>query len=131
MCFFLGDSSCKPRYKVNEELNKKISLFSGDIRKLEIDAVANAGEKRRTGKFIVYITWSAKQFYCFPSSLRLCLAVYHKLKTQIQQFIVKIFFAQRVLVIFFFFVINCFSIIARVIFVENMQCAGGFGIVEL
>ncbi|XP_042594760.1 ADP-ribose glycohydrolase MACROD1-like [Cyprinus carpio] len=37
-----GDSSCKPRYKVNEELNKKISLFSGDITKLEIDAVANA-----------------------------------------------------------------------------------------
>uniref|UniRef100_A0A671KTS9 O-acetyl-ADP-ribose deacetylase MACROD1-like n=1 Tax=Sinocyclocheilus anshuiensis TaxID=1608454 RepID=A0A671KTS9_9TELE len=37
-----GDPSCKPRYKVNEELNRKISLFSGDITKLEIDAIANA-----------------------------------------------------------------------------------------
>ncbi|XP_043112897.1 ADP-ribose glycohydrolase MACROD1 isoform X2 [Puntigrus tetrazona] len=37
-----GDRSCTPRYKANEELNKKISLFSGDITKLEIDAVANA-----------------------------------------------------------------------------------------
>ncbi|XP_016118346.1 O-acetyl-ADP-ribose deacetylase MACROD1-like [Sinocyclocheilus grahami] len=38
-----GDSSCKPRYKFNEELNEKISLFSGDITKLEIDAITNAG----------------------------------------------------------------------------------------
>uniref|UniRef100_A0A8C1TXH2 Mono-ADP ribosylhydrolase 1 n=1 Tax=Cyprinus carpio TaxID=7962 RepID=A0A8C1TXH2_CYPCA len=37
-----GDSSCKPWYQVNEQLNKKISLFSGDITKLEIDAIANA-----------------------------------------------------------------------------------------
>ncbi|XP_042594734.1 ADP-ribose glycohydrolase MACROD1-like [Cyprinus carpio] len=44
-----GDSSCKPRYKVNEELNKKISLFSGDITKLEIDAVANAANKTLLG----------------------------------------------------------------------------------
>ncbi|KAI2656973.1 hypothetical protein H4Q32_021022 [Labeo rohita] len=39
-----GVSSREPRYKVNEELNKKISLFTGDITKLEIDAIANAGE---------------------------------------------------------------------------------------
>ncbi|KAK9963309.1 hypothetical protein ABG768_006505 [Culter alburnus] len=44
-----GDSSCKPQYKVDEELNKKISLFSGDITKLEIDAIANAGESRMDG----------------------------------------------------------------------------------
>ncbi|XP_026136577.1 ADP-ribose glycohydrolase MACROD1 isoform X1 [Carassius auratus] len=44
-----GDSSCKLRYKVNEELNKKISLFSGDITKLEIDAVANAANKTLLG----------------------------------------------------------------------------------
>uniref|UniRef100_A0A8C1AHS6 Mono-ADP ribosylhydrolase 1 n=1 Tax=Cyprinus carpio carpio TaxID=630221 RepID=A0A8C1AHS6_CYPCA len=44
-----GDSSCKPRYKVNEQLNKKISLFSGDITKLEIDAIANAANKTLLG----------------------------------------------------------------------------------
>ncbi|XDV37456.1 hypothetical protein PO909_007056 [Leuciscus waleckii] len=50
-----GGDSCKPQYQVNEELNKKISLFSGDITKLEIDSIANAGESRSTGKIIVYI----------------------------------------------------------------------------
>uniref|UniRef100_A0A673NJI2 O-acetyl-ADP-ribose deacetylase MACROD1-like n=1 Tax=Sinocyclocheilus rhinocerous TaxID=307959 RepID=A0A673NJI2_9TELE len=44
-----GDSSCKPRYKVNEELNRKISLFSGDITKLEIDAITNAANKTLLG----------------------------------------------------------------------------------
>ncbi|XP_048032298.1 ADP-ribose glycohydrolase MACROD1 isoform X3 [Megalobrama amblycephala] len=44
-----GDSSCKPQYKVDEELNKKISLFSGDITKLEIDAIANAANKTLLG----------------------------------------------------------------------------------
>uniref|UniRef100_A0A671KZ77 O-acetyl-ADP-ribose deacetylase MACROD1-like n=1 Tax=Sinocyclocheilus anshuiensis TaxID=1608454 RepID=A0A671KZ77_9TELE len=44
-----GDPSCKPRYKVNEELNRKISLFSGDITKLEIDAIANAANKTLLG----------------------------------------------------------------------------------
>ncbi|XP_016149208.1 O-acetyl-ADP-ribose deacetylase MACROD1-like isoform X1 [Sinocyclocheilus grahami] len=44
-----GDSSCKPRYKVNEELNRKISLFRGDITKLEIDAIANAANKTLLG----------------------------------------------------------------------------------
>ncbi|KAL2077394.1 hypothetical protein ACEWY4_026898 [Coilia grayii] len=33
----------KPLYKPNDALNKKISLFRGDITKLEIDAVVNAG----------------------------------------------------------------------------------------
>lgn len=36
--------SAKPLYKANDELSQKISLFRGDITKLEIDAVANAGE---------------------------------------------------------------------------------------
>lgn len=43
-----GDS-CKPRYDVNEELNMKVSLFGGDITKLEIDAVANAANKTLLG----------------------------------------------------------------------------------
>lgn len=43
------DSSCKPQYQVNEELNKKISLFSGDITKLEIDSIANAANKTLLG----------------------------------------------------------------------------------
>uniref|UniRef100_A0A8C1K7N4 Mono-ADP ribosylhydrolase 1 n=1 Tax=Cyprinus carpio TaxID=7962 RepID=A0A8C1K7N4_CYPCA len=44
-----GDSSCKPWYQVNEQVNKKISLFSGDITKLEIDAIANAANKTLLG----------------------------------------------------------------------------------
>ncbi|XP_052005880.1 ADP-ribose glycohydrolase MACROD1-like isoform X2 [Xyrauchen texanus] len=44
-----GDSSCTPHYKPNEELNKKISLFCGDITKLEIDAIANAANKTLLG----------------------------------------------------------------------------------
>lgn len=44
-----GDSSCKPLYKANEELNMKISLFRGDITKLEIDAIANAANKTLLG----------------------------------------------------------------------------------
>ncbi|KAA0709557.1 O-acetyl-ADP-ribose deacetylase MACROD1 [Triplophysa tibetana] len=39
-----SNSSCKPLFKANEKLNMKISLFSGDITKLEIDAIANAAE---------------------------------------------------------------------------------------
>ncbi|XP_059378240.1 ADP-ribose glycohydrolase MACROD1-like [Carassius carassius] len=49
ICSPSGDSSCKPRYKVSEELNKKISLFSGDITKLEINAVANTANKTLLG----------------------------------------------------------------------------------
>ncbi|XP_051515030.1 ADP-ribose glycohydrolase MACROD1-like isoform X3 [Myxocyprinus asiaticus] len=44
-----GDSFCSPHYKPNEELNKKISLFCGDITKLEIDAIANAANKTLLG----------------------------------------------------------------------------------
>ncbi|KAI5623686.1 O-acetyl-ADP-ribose deacetylase MACROD1 [Silurus asotus] len=37
-----GTTSAKPFYNVNDELNQKISLFRGDITKLEIDAIVNA-----------------------------------------------------------------------------------------
>lgn len=40
----LDTASAKPLYKANDELNQQISLFRGDITKLEIDAIANAGE---------------------------------------------------------------------------------------
>ena len=33
----------KGHYKRNEKLDQKISLYSGDITKLEIDAIVNAG----------------------------------------------------------------------------------------
>ncbi|XP_060784057.1 ADP-ribose glycohydrolase MACROD1 [Neoarius graeffei] len=44
-----GAASVKPLYKANEELNQKISLFRGDITKLEIDAIANAANKTLLG----------------------------------------------------------------------------------
>lgn len=44
-----GNSSSKPLYKANEMLNLKISLFRGDITKLEIDAIANAANKTLLG----------------------------------------------------------------------------------
>ncbi|XP_073676860.1 ADP-ribose glycohydrolase MACROD1 [Garra rufa] len=44
-----GVSSHEPRYKVNEELNKKISVFTGDITRLEIDAITNAANKTLLG----------------------------------------------------------------------------------
>lgn len=40
---FLGASE-QPIYKRNENLDQKISLYSGDITKLEIDAIVNAGK---------------------------------------------------------------------------------------
>lgn len=42
-CVSLSGDSGEALYKRNEKLDKKISLFSGDITKLEIDAVVNAG----------------------------------------------------------------------------------------
>lgn len=42
-CVSLSGGSGDALYKWNERLDKKISLFSGDITKLEIDAVVNAG----------------------------------------------------------------------------------------
>ena len=39
----------QPETAVNEELNKKISLFKGDITKLEIDAIVNAANDRLAG----------------------------------------------------------------------------------
>ncbi|ERE77762.1 MACRO domain-containing protein 1 [Cricetulus griseus] len=32
-----------PKYKKDKQLNEKISLFRGDITKLEVDAIVNAG----------------------------------------------------------------------------------------
>lgn len=43
-----GDSG-QPRYKRNEKLDQKISLYSGDITKLEIDAIVNAANKTLLG----------------------------------------------------------------------------------
>ncbi|KAL4696659.1 hypothetical protein H8959_002357 [Pygathrix nigripes] len=36
----------EPRYKKDKQLNEKISLFRGDITKLEVDAIVNAGGNR-------------------------------------------------------------------------------------
>ncbi|XP_017330287.1 ADP-ribose glycohydrolase MACROD1 isoform X1 [Ictalurus punctatus] len=44
-----GTVSAKPLYKANDDLSQKISLFRGDITKLEIDAVANAANKTLLG----------------------------------------------------------------------------------
>lgn len=33
----------RPLYQRNDKLDRKISLYSGDITKLEIDAIVNAG----------------------------------------------------------------------------------------
>lgn len=74
----LGNSSCKPLYKANDKLNMKISLFTGDITKLEIDAIANAGESQCAEKSIVYIYLLGfvcqEIFYCFQRKL----AIHHK-----------------------------------------------------
>ncbi|XP_047658325.1 ADP-ribose glycohydrolase MACROD1 isoform X2 [Tachysurus fulvidraco] len=44
-----GAAPAKSLYKANDELNQKISLFRGDITKLEIDAIANAANKTLLG----------------------------------------------------------------------------------
>ncbi|TSK28114.1 O-acetyl-ADP-ribose deacetylase MACROD1 [Bagarius yarrelli] len=44
-----GTTSAEPLYKTIEELNQKVSLFCGDITKLEIDAIANAANKTLLG----------------------------------------------------------------------------------
>lgn len=36
----------EPKYKKDKHLNEKLSLFRGDITKLEVDAIVNAGEWR-------------------------------------------------------------------------------------
>lgn len=40
----VGASTGQPRYKSSDALKQKISLFRGDITKLEIDAIVNAGK---------------------------------------------------------------------------------------
>ncbi|XP_042561263.1 uncharacterized protein LOC122130596 [Clupea harengus] len=47
-----GTSADQPRHKISDALSQKISLFRGDITKLEIDAIVNAG-KIGTFKMIV------------------------------------------------------------------------------
>ena len=42
--FLLGKTKEKPMFDVNETLNKKVSLWQGDITSLEIDAIVNAGK---------------------------------------------------------------------------------------
>ncbi|XP_045573632.1 ADP-ribose glycohydrolase MACROD1 isoform X4 [Salmo salar] len=44
-----GDSVKATKFKRNEALDKKISLFSGDITKLEIDGIVNAANKTLLG----------------------------------------------------------------------------------
>ncbi|XP_056133942.1 ADP-ribose glycohydrolase MACROD1 [Lampris incognitus] len=44
-----SDGSERPRYPRNEKLDQKISLYSGDITKLEIDAIVNAANKTLLG----------------------------------------------------------------------------------
>lgn len=56
VCVLLSGGSKGSLYQRNEKLDKKISLYSGDITKLEIDAIVNAGMWVRgldVGSFIV------------------------------------------------------------------------------
>lgn len=43
VCVLLSGGSEKALYQRNEKLDQKISLYGGDITKLEIDAIVNAG----------------------------------------------------------------------------------------
>lgn len=45
----VSDEGEQPRYPRNEKLDRKISLYSGDITKLEIDAIVNAANKTLLG----------------------------------------------------------------------------------
>lgn len=40
---------CESKYKVSHELNKRISVFVGDITALEIDAIVNAANRALAG----------------------------------------------------------------------------------
>ena len=42
-CVSSSGGSEPSRYERNEKIDQKISLYSGDITKLEIDAIVNAG----------------------------------------------------------------------------------------
>nr|KAF6438153.1 mono-ADP ribosylhydrolase 1 [Molossus molossus] len=41
----------EPKYKKDKHLNEKLSLFRGDITKLEVDAIVNAGQRTWTWTF--------------------------------------------------------------------------------
>lgn len=43
VCDSLSGGSDQTLYQRNEKLDQKISLYTGDITKLEIDAIVNAG----------------------------------------------------------------------------------------
>ncbi|XP_006771697.1 PREDICTED: O-acetyl-ADP-ribose deacetylase MACROD1 isoform X2 [Myotis davidii] len=44
----------EPKYKKDKHLNEKISLFRGDITKLEVDAIVNAERTREVDLDISY-----------------------------------------------------------------------------
>lgn len=61
MYISLGASE-RPIYRRNENLDEKISLYSGDITKLEIDAIVNAGKSVSAGHYLlVWINTTLKQ----------------------------------------------------------------------
>lgn len=43
------------KYLVNEELNSKIGIFTGDITCLELDSIVNAAKKSLLGKKLIFI----------------------------------------------------------------------------
>lgn len=46
---FTVKGPAKPKFEINEELNKKISLWQGDITALEIDVICNAANNSLLG----------------------------------------------------------------------------------
>lgn len=61
-------SSDDSSYKADDELNQKISLFRGDITKLEIDAIINAGKEDVTG--VPHITQGTSAAYLLNAVIK-------------------------------------------------------------